>query len=271
MGIGTVVETTMWNVRQAGRALLKTPVFTASVVLTLALGIGASSAVFSVIDAVLLRPLPFPDADQLVQLSQIHPKIAEPFVAPVRLLDWNRLNSTFQIISGYYTNDASETSGELPEKLTEALVAPGFLRVWRVAPALGRDFTAEEEHFGGPLAVLISDRLWRRRFGGNPNVLGRSVRIGSSSYAIVGVMPPGFAFPVRETDLWSPSAMDAPFAQSRESTWFQAIGRLKPGVSLAQARADLETVQAALGREYPRRTPCSSHASNRSRKWPPAG
>jgi putative ABC transport system permease protein len=252
MGIGTLVESMVWNLRQAGRALSKTPVFTASVVLTLALGIGASSAVFSVVDAVLLRPLPFPDADQLVRLSQVHPKIAEPFVAPVRLLDWNRLNSTFQVISGYYTNDVSELSGELPEKLTEALVAPGFLRVWRIAPALGRDFTREEEHFGGPLAVLISDRLWRRRFGGNPNVVGQKVRLGSSSYAVVGVMPPGFAFPVRDTDLWAPSAMDAPYAQSRESTWFTAIGRLKPGVSLAQARADLETVQAALGREYPK-------------------
>lgn len=251
MRIGTLVESTTRNLRQAGRALAKTPVFTASVVLTLALGIGASSAVFSVVDAVLLRSLPFPDADQLVQLSQIHPKIAEPFVAPVRLVDWNRLNSTFQVISGYYTADVSETSGELPEKLTEALVAPGFLRVWRVAPALGRDFTREEERFGGPLAVLISDRLWRRRFGSDPTVLRKALRIGRSSYAIVGVMPPRFAFPVRDTDFWTPSAMDAPFAQSRESTWFTAIGRLKPGVSLVQARADLETVQAALGREYP--------------------
>ncbi len=252
MRIGTLVESTTRNLRLAGRALAKTPVFTASVVLTLALGIGVNSAVFSVIDSVLLRPLPFPEADQLVEISQVQPKIAEPAVAPVRLLDWNRLNSSFQVITGYYTNGVSETSGELPEKLTEALVAPGFLRAWRVAPALGRDFTREEEHFGGPLAVLVSDRLWRRRFGGNPNVLGKTVHIGSSGYAIVGVMPPGFAFPVRDTDLWAPSAMDAPFAQDRESTWFRAIGRLKPGVSLDQARADLETVQAALGREYPK-------------------
>jgi putative ABC transport system permease protein len=252
MGIGTLVESTVWNLRQAGRTLSKTPVFTASVVLTLALGIGASSAVFSVVDAVLLRSLPFPDGDQLVQISQAQPKITEPAVAPVRLLDWNRLNSSFQIISGYYTNDVSETSSELPEKLTEALVAPGFLRVWRVAPALGRDFTREEEHFGGPLVVLISDRLWRRRFDGDPNVLGKAVHIGNSACAIVGVMPRDFAFPVRDTDLWAPSAMDAPFAQSRESTWFTTIGRLKPGVSLVQARADLETVQAGLGREYPK-------------------
>jgi predicted permease len=252
MPIGNWLDSTGRNVRHAVRALGRTPVFTATVVLTLALGIGANSAVFSAIDAVVLRALPFPEGDQLVRLAQIHPRVPQPFVAPIRLEEWNRLNSTFQGITGYYTNDVTETSGELPEKLTQALVAPRFLRVWRVAPALGRDFTPQEERFGGPSAALISDRLWRRRFSGRPDVIGRTLRVGRSGYTIVGVMPATFLFPVRDTDFWSPSPPDAPYAQSRESTWFTAIGRLEPGVSLARARADLETVQAALGREYPK-------------------
>src|ERR1043166_198200 len=146
------------NLRPAARGLAKTPAFTPTVVLTLALGIGANSAGFSAIFAVLLRPLPFPESDQLVKLAQSHPKIPQPFVAPVRLEEWNRLNNTFQAITGHYTEDASEISGELPEKLKLALVAPRFLQVWGIAPALGRDFSPQEERFGGPNAVLISDR-----------------------------------------------------------------------------------------------------------------
>src|SRR5258708_1917325 len=141
------------NVRLALRSLAKPPGFTATVVLTLALGIGANSAVFSAIDAVLLRPLPFPDGDRLMRLEQKRPKVSQTFVAPVRLTDWSRLNSTFQAISGYYTEDASEISGELPEKVKRAFVAPRFLEVLGVAPALGRGFRPEEEHFGGPNAV----------------------------------------------------------------------------------------------------------------------
>src|SRR4051794_15539180 len=129
------------NLRHAARGLAKTPGFTATVMVTLALGIGANSAVFSAINAVLLRPLPFPQGDQLVSLGQAMPKVPQPFMAPVRLEDWNRMNSTFQSISGWYAQDDSELSGELPEKLRRALVAPRFLQVWGVAPALGRDFS----------------------------------------------------------------------------------------------------------------------------------
>ena len=141
MDINERLDATMRNLRHAARSLGKTPAFTATVILTLALGIGANSAVFSAINAVLLRPLPFPHGDKLVSLAQSTPKIPQPFVAPVRLEDWNRMNSTFQAISGYYTEDESELSGELPEKLKRALVAPRFLQVWGVAPALGRDFS----------------------------------------------------------------------------------------------------------------------------------
>jgi hypothetical protein len=231
---GFWLETVWSNIRYGLRMMRRDPGFTIVVVLTLALSIGANSAVFSAIDAILLRPLPFPDGDQLMRLSQQNPKVKNPqtFVAPVRLEDWNRMNSTFRAITGYYLEDASETSSALPEKLTQALVAPRFLQVWGIAPALGRDFTPEEERFGGPGAALISDRFWRRRFHGDPNTPGKKLLIGKWSYTIVGVMPASFLFPVRDVDFWSPSAPDAPFAQSRESTWFTVIGRVKPGVTL---------------------------------------
>src|SRR3979411_581786 len=163
----SIIESTLANLKSAFRFIRKSPSFSMTVILTLALGIGANSAVFSAIDAILLRPLPFPDGDQLMRLSQFNTKVKSPqtFVAPVRLEDWNRMNSTFQAMTGYYAENNSETSSVLPEKVKQAFVAPRFLQVWRVAPALGRDFSPEEQHFGGPDAILISDRFWRNRFG----------------------------------------------------------------------------------------------------------
>ncbi len=245
------MESILRNLKHAARTLGRSPGFTATVLLTLALGIGANSAVFSAISAVLLRPLPFPDGDRLVVVTQARPQTSESFVAPVRLEEWNKWNSTLTGITGYYMENVSETSGELPERLKRAWVAPRFLQVLGVAPVLGRDFAPQEEHFGGPNAVLISDRLWRRRFGGDPNVIGKTLRIGAA-YSITGVMPPSFRFPDRDVDLWSVSAPDAPYAQSRESTWYTGIGRLKPGGTLAEARANLAAVQSNLGRQYPK-------------------
>ncbi|MBV8817416.1 MAG: ABC transporter permease, partial [Acidobacteriaceae bacterium] len=248
------LETTFSHLQFALRWIRKSPAFSLSIVATLALGIGANTAVFSAIQAILLQPLPFPEGDQLMRLAEKRrdSKASENFVAPVRLEDWNRLNSTFQNISGYYVENISETSGTLPEKLSMAIVAPRFLEVWGIAPALGRDFSPQEAHFGGPAAVLISDRYWRRRFNAAPEAIGKRVRTGSSSLTIIGVMPANFLFPERNVDLWIPSPADAPYAQSRESTWFQAIGRLKRGVTAAQARANLDSVQAALGRQFPK-------------------
>ena len=241
------------NARSAIRFLRKSPSFSLVVIATLALGIGANSAVFSAIDAILLRPLAFPNAHQLVLLQQLNPKnkSQDTFVAPLRLADWDRLNSTFQAITGYYTENISEISGALPEKLTAAWVAPRFLEVWGVAPALGRDFSPEEHQFGGPNGIMISDRFWRRRFGADPGVLGKTLRIGKWSWTIIGVMPASFLFPDRDVDLWSPVPVNAPYSQKRESAWYTVIGRLKPGVTVAQSRADLATIQEQLGRQYP--------------------
>jgi len=247
------VDATLANLKSAFRFIRKSPTFSATVILTLALAIGANSAVFSAIDAILLKPLPFPDADQLVRVDQLDPKNPRPFhlVAPVRLEDWNRLNSTFQTLTGYYTEDVSETTGALPEKLTEALVAPRFLQVLGIAPSAGRDFTPEEEHNGGPNAILISDQFWRKRFAANPDAIGKKLRFDSSSYSIVGIMPPSFLFPNRDVDLWSPVPPDAPYSQDRKSAWYTVIGRLKPTTNLAQARANLATIQSELGQQFP--------------------
>ncbi|HEV8412569.1 MAG TPA: ABC transporter permease [Bryobacteraceae bacterium] len=239
------------NVRLALRSLAKTPGFTAAVVLTLALGIGANSGVFSAIDAVLLRPLPFPEGDRLMLLGQKRPQTSQTFVAPVRLMDWGRLNSTFQAMSGYYTEDASEISGELPEKVKRAFIAPRFFEVLGVSPALGRAFQPEEEHFGGRNAVLIGDRFWQKHFNADAGVLGKRLRFGQGSFEIIGVMPVSFRFPDPDVDLWFTSPMDGPFAQARQLTWFSVIGRLKPGVTISQARENMSAVQADLGRQFP--------------------
>jgi predicted permease len=249
-----MMEALMRHVRYSIRVLSRAPGFTATVVLTLALGIGANSAVFSAIDAVLLKPLPFPDGDRLMRVTQLQDSAETP-IAPVRLEDWNRLDSAFEAITGYYTSDLSDASGELPERLRTAMVAPRFLDVLGSSPALGRGFSAGEHEAGASPAVLISDRYWRNRLGADPDVLGTVWRPGETAYSIVGVMPASFAVPDRDVDLWFPvPVVDSPFTEfqsAREYTWYTGIGRLTPGVTLEQARADLGVVQAQLGEQYP--------------------
>jgi putative ABC transport system permease protein len=243
----------LWrNLRYAFRQLRKSPGFSFLVVTTLALGIGANSAVFSAIDAVLLRPLPFPHPTQLTRILQHKPKTPGTNSAPIRLAEWDKMNSVFQGLTGYYTDDISEISGELPERLKRAFVAPRFLEVWGIAPSIGRDFTPEEGHFGGPNAMLISDRYWRRRFGAAPDVLGKTLRVGTASYTVIGVLPASFGLLENDIDLWSPVPVGARYTESRESIWYTTIGRLKPGISVAQARANLATVQAQLGVQFPK-------------------
>jgi putative ABC transport system permease protein len=239
------------NLRYAMRMLTRSPGFAFTVVATVALGVGANSAVFSVVNAVLLRPLPFPDGDRLMRLSQTQERSAETNIAPSRLEDWNRLNTTFAAITGYYVEDESETSGDLPERIRRAWVAPRFLEVWGIAPRLGRAFTDAEHTGGGPLAVLISDRYWHRRFGADAGVVGRTIRIGRASFPIVGVMPADFMFPDRQVDVWVPVTMSPFVAQLRQATWYVGIGRLKAGVTPEQARTNLSVVQAQLAERYP--------------------
>jgi len=249
-----LLDATVANLKSALRFIRKSPTFSSTVILTLALAIGANSAVFSAIDAILLRPLPFPAADQLMLVEQHNAKgtAALTRVAPVRLDDWNRLNSTFQSLTGYYTEDVSESTGALPEKVTRAWVYTRFFQVWGLAPALGREFSPEEETIQGPAAVLISDRFWRRRFNADPGVIAKTLRLDGHLYSIVGVMPATFLFPDRDTDLWSPLPPGVSYGRARENNWFIVTGRLQPGVTVAQAHADLATIQAQLARQFPK-------------------
>ena len=250
-----VMDALSRNIRHAVRGFVRTPAFTLTVILTLALGIGANTAVFSAVDAVLLRQLPYASPDRLVRLSQSSEGYEGVNVTPVRLEDWKRLNATFEAIHGYLTIDVADTTGEIPERAHVANVTEGFLEVWGVAPALGRGFTAEEHLGSGPRAVIVSDRYWRTRLGADPSAVGRPLRTGDGNFAIVGVMPASFIFPDRGVDVWAPVARDGWFfndtVQNRYLAWFQAVGRLRPGVTLDEARADLARVQAGLAERYP--------------------
>ncbi len=239
------------DLRYAIRSLARVPRFSLVVVLTFAVGIGATSAVFSALDAMLLRPLSFPDADRLVEMTQHRERSTETNVAPTRLEDWQAANSSFEAITGFYAEGVAETSGDLPEQLQRVTVAPRFFAVFGAAPLVGRVFTAEEHHGRPPSNVLISERLWRNRFNADPAVVGRGLRIGDVAVTIVGVMPASFRIPDRNVDLWRPASVDDPFAQSRNAVWYRAVGRLRPGVSIAQARANLAAVQGDLAARYP--------------------
>jgi putative ABC transport system permease protein len=246
-----VLDATARNIRYGLRAMRRTPGFTVAVVLTLALGIGANSAVFSAIDAVLLRPLPYPDADRLVELTQVHERSGQTRIAPVRLQDWIRLNTTFDGIAGYMIRDVVDTSGTLPERVGSADVTFGFFDVLGVRPAMGRTFSEEEHRYAykGPNPLIVSDRRWRALAPGS-RVLEQPVRVGNVSLATIGVLPSSFRL-LKDIDVWTTDDGGAPWSLSRTQTWFTGIGRLKPGVTLEQARADLARVQASLAAQYP--------------------
>jgi len=240
----------MRNIRYALRVLARTPAFTLTIVATLAIVIGANATVFSLIDAVLLKPLPFPDADRLVLLSESREGTPISNTAPVRLEEWNEASSTLEAITGYYTEDVSETSGDLPERFRLARVAPRFHDVWGVAPVLGRGLAPADGQVGASPVVLISDRFWRVRLGADPNVTDRTLRLGDQEVAIAGVMPASFQFHDADVDLWAPRVF-FPWMSDRNLLWYSAFGRLEPGVSVEQARADLALVQARLTERYP--------------------
>jgi putative ABC transport system permease protein len=251
------LDTLFRNVRLATRALVRTPGFTLSVVLTLALGIGANTAVFSAIDAILLRALPYPESDRLVRLSEVRRQTETIVSVPARIEDWNRLNSTFEAISGFSLYDATDSSRQLPERTRYAGVGPRFLDVLGVAPVLGRGFDEKAHRFGTPTTLLISDRFWRDRLGADPAAPGRRVQApdvtGTVSFEIAGVMPQSFQFMDHAIGSWSALKVDAPWMKSRQASFgfVTAIGRLKPGVTVEQARADLTAIQQRLGEQYP--------------------
>jgi putative ABC transport system permease protein len=247
--LARVVDALGRNIRYAVRSLLRTPGFSLTVAITLSLGIGANAAVFSAIDAVLLRPLSFPDSDRLVRIRQA--RGTDAAIAPARLDDWRRQSSSFEALSGYYVEEVSDTAGELPERLRRAAVAPAFMEVWSVTPARGRGLVGADHRAEGVPPVLVSDRYWRRRLNADPNAAGRTIRIDDRPYTVVGVMPQTFQFPVRDVDVWWPYPSGTETARNRTLEWYTGVGRLKPGVTPERARAELAIVQGQLQQQYP--------------------
>jgi putative ABC transport system permease protein len=242
----------MTGLTQASRVLVRRPLFLSASVLTIGAGVAITTALFSVVDRVLLQPLPFPDGGQLVSIYEARTSGQErtSLVAPVRLEDWNRLNRTFAAIAGSYSENVTDTSGGEPERLEGRRVSARFFKVFGMAPLYGRTFTDEEERFGGPTAAVISEALWTRRFARAPAVVGKTLTIGGRAYAIVGVMPREFTSAA--TDVWIPAQFNDWLLNARDARFLGGVGRMSPGVTLEQARADLARVQHALGGQYPK-------------------
>jgi putative ABC transport system permease protein len=243
---------TLWqDLRFGVRTLVRSPATSAVALFTLALGIGANTALFSVVNGVLLKPLPFPQPDRLVFLMESSPARGIPRlgIAPPNFDDWRRQNGVFEAMAAVRERRFNLTGGDRPETLAGASVTPEFLRVMGIRPVLGRGFLAEEGRPGGPRVAVLSDALWRRRFGGDRGILGRPVQIDGESTTVVGVLPPGFDLPSK-CQIWLPLVWDFK-PETRGGRFLVALGRLKPGITLEQARAEMTTLAARLERQYP--------------------
>jgi len=238
--------------RLAGRSLVRRPGYALTAILMLVLGIGATTALFSVVDTVLLKPLPYPNSDRLVTLLEASPLMSkkESLIAPTRLEDWNRMNRTFESIAGLYSENVTDTSGGEPERLESRRVSPRFFDVMGTRPLLGRTFSQHEEVFGGPGAAVISYGFWTRRFAGDRSAIGRRLVLGGMGYTIVGVMPKEFAA-TASIDAWLPAQYSPFILRLRENRFLSGVGRMKAGVTLGQAEGDLARVQRELGEQFP--------------------
>ena len=219
-------------------------------ILTLALGIGATSAMFSVINGVLLRPLPFPEPEALVRVNEIVPQYGRFSVAPATFLDWRAQSTSFERIVAAQSGTASFTGSNGAERINNALVSWDFFDMARVQPVLGRAFTAEEDVPGKNTVVVLSHGMWQQRFGGDRNIVGRSTTLNGAPATIVGVMPAGFAFP-GGAEYWAPIALDQA-KPTRGGHFLAVVARLKPGVTVAQAGAEMRMISERLAKQYPK-------------------
>jgi putative ABC transport system permease protein len=234
------------------RQMKRAPAFTLLAATTLALGIGANSAIFALVDATLLRPLPVHEPDRLVYMWERTDSAPRSPVSPLNLLDWSERTRTFTAMAGFLPRvGAMVMSGAdgVGESVSRQWVTSRFFEVFGVRPLIGRVFGPADDARGAGLAVVLNETYWRTRFGGDPAVLGRVLRLDGEPYTIVGVAPDSFQL-VGRTNLWAVLAADRD-PSGRNAYFMRAIGRLGPGVSLDAARADLATVSAALGREFP--------------------
>jgi predicted permease len=233
------------DLRYGGRMLRTNPGFTSIAVITLALGIGANTAIFSVVNAVLLRPLQYSDPDRLVQVWQNFPQLGanQVTVSAPEFLDYKGQNRVFERMAAFRPQGYILTGGSEPERIFGARVSADLFPLLGVAPALGRTFLHEEDQIGGPRAVILSHGLWQRRFGSDATLIGKSLTLDGESFTVVGVMPPGFQFPPqRQNELWANVPFDANDLNRRGWRPLGVIARLKSGVSADQATAELKTI-----------------------------
>jgi putative ABC transport system permease protein len=245
-GVG-FIENIVRDVSYSLRVLLKNYAFTIVVILTLALGIGANTAIFSFANGILLRPLPYPESDRLAVIEETVPKNPVPNigVAYPNFLDWRDQNTVFESLATHFgTSRFSMTLGGEANTIRGSRVSYGLFEVLRVAPQLGRAFTMNEDRPEEDGVVILGHDLWQRYFGGDPNIIGKKVVVSSRSRTVIGVMPRGFRFP-EVSELWVPLAV-TPTIYTRNDHGLEAIGRLKPGVTIAQAQAEMHTIAARI-------------------------
>jgi putative ABC transport system permease protein len=242
------------EIRYAVRSLLKRPGLTAVALITLGLGIGVNTAIFSAVDSVLLRPLPLKDPSRLVAIWEHTPSlgIAQNQMAPANFFDLRNHNEVFEDAGAFSDLSLNLTGAGEPVRLEGQLVTANVLGLLGVQPPLGRTFLPDEDQIGREHVVVLSAALWQRRFNRDPGIINHQITLNSESFTVVGVMPAGFFFPVRETELWIPWAMEPEQASGRGDHYLRVVARLKPGITIERANSETESLAARLATAYPR-------------------
>ena len=250
------METLLKDIRYGVRGLVKRPGFTAIALITLALGIGANTAIFSVINAVLLRPLQFKDPEQLVIVWEDASFAGFPrnTPAPGIYFDWKNQNQSFSDMAASAELSFNITGDGDPERVMAFAVTENFFPVFGVQPLLGRNFLPEEDRPGANKVVMLSHSLWQSRYGGDPQIVNREILLNGAKHTVVGVMPASFQFLEREVRLWVPIAFEPEDMVNRGGHYLKVVARLKPGVAQSQAQADLDAIMARLAKDYPGET-----------------
>ena len=240
------------DLRYTARTLARAPGFTLTAVLITGLGIGANTATFSITDHVLMRPLPFPEPDGLVQLWQRTPAYPQVEISPPNFDDWRRSSTSFELMSAYSADAVTYANNGQPQRLEGTSVMPEFFGILRVQAALGRLFNEDDMREEAARTVILSHAFWQSAFGGNSDILGRQIRLDNDQYTVIGVMPADFFFPSRGKQFWRPLIIPGPARLIRDNYYLNAIARLKPGVSLEKVRGEMNLIAEQLERQYPR-------------------
>jgi putative ABC transport system permease protein len=240
------------DLHYTARMLKRAPGFAITAVLIVALGIGATTAAFSVADFVLIRPLPFPEPDRLVWLYQRTPNYSRIELSPPNFRDWKAASTVFERIGMYHLDSRNLVGADEPLRVDAASLSADILPTLGVQPAIGRLFVDGDDRPEAPGTAILSYRLWQTRFGGDPAILGRELMLDGKSHTVVGVMPREFRFPFPDTQLWTTLRFTEQDYVDRNNNWMYAIGRLRRGVALEQARAEMEVVAARSAQQYPK-------------------